>query len=1403
SQSLLIRLPRRNTFTLTTPTLLKTAWSLLLSRYTTSDDVVFGHVLSGRTVQLRGVADMMGPTIATVPVRVRLDRTLTIGELMGGIQQQALDMAPFEQFGLQNIRRILPNASAIADFGHLFFIQPTLEKSEDDLGLEAVSSVDYDFETYPLIVECQLAEAELNVYVKYDDKIIPKQQMGWLLQHYENLVQQLSQLPPTTPVMDITLAGSADMEQLLSWMGPPIEPVDACVHDLFSVQSQFNPLGQAVDAWDGRLTYQELDHLSSQFSDMLVNLGVTAGSTVGLCFDKSKWAIVSLLAVLKAGGACVNLNPKHPVSRLTEIAQDTGARHVFAAPQYADLAAAMQASHVIIADAATASKFPTPTAASSPARVAVGPSSPAYLAFTSGSTGKPKSVVIDHRAICTSIRNHGPTLNITSNSRVLQFAAYTFDISYAEILTTLLTGGTVCVISEHDRMNDLATAINQADVNWACLTPTVASLLRPTDVPKLKTLVLSGECPTEDNLKTWAGRVDKLLNAYGPSEASVWCSASEFTHPKNSFSNIGFPVGSRLWVAEPEDVNKLTPLGCVGELLIEGPILSQGYLNSPQASAAAFIDHPDWMQNVQPADGFTRVYRTGDMVKFNVDGSLEYLGRKDTQIKMYGQRIDPREIEHHIRPHISSPYDVLVETATISSRNNKKMLVAYIYDKSVQIPDVDLGELAANITTDLQQTLTTVQSALRTALPLYMMPSLFIPLKTMPTNPSGKMDRNVLARMIASLSDTQLQAYSLATAVKKPLATQMELTLAGLWSEVLVVDLQSIGADDSFFALGGDSIVAMKLVSLARASNIVLSVADVFNHPVLADIAAQVAGNAPITPGDETPLLSPSKGSPTCDPILVNAIAPKVGVEKDHIENICATTSFQDIALVGAMTRSRWMLNYFYFDSPQPVEVERLRRGCFELVRHFSILRTVFAQHESRFWQVVLRHLDPVFLVIPTDDIDATTQRLYEDGMARDLRIEEPMVQFILAKQRHGPTHRLIMRISHAQYDGVSLPGLWDALQSACDGQILTRSPSFSTFISHSPASDSQAAIEHWRSLLAGSTMTSFVQRQKPSLRDLSDEVLTIRRQVPNTPLTTDGITFATVIKSAWALVLARMAAQPDVVFGHTISGRNLAIDGVDQIVGPCLNVVPVRAQFQDNWTVMDLLRAIQNQQVANIPFESLGFRPIIEQCTNWPRWMHFSSVVQHQNIEPDREVVMDDRSYEPGFLGSELDLVDVSVLSTPAGDHVDIDLLTSRSVMSAPQAEDLLDQLCATIESFSSSPSTTLLPSVKNLQAGRPLLPMAVDSSVPDTAVPALHTDSYNLQEVVRQAWTDALPSKQPIASTTECFFTAGGDLVEMAQVLVLLREHGFQLRLEDLVQHSTIEQMASLLSTHVPVAV
>lgn len=1410
SQSHAISLPPRtstSSFPFSTPTILKAAWALLLERYTLSQDVMFGHVLSGRTVPLRGVADMMGPTIATVPIRIRLTGKDKIDSFLRRIHDQAQTMTPFEQVGLQHIRRLLPASESI-DVGHLFFVQPPLDAPAADLGLEAITNADFDFDTYPLIVECQLVtKSDLTVVVKYDDSRIAPVQMSWLLQHFQHLVQQLCQLPCNTPLSDLTLTGPSDLAQLRQWMGPPVAPVASTLHDKFRAQAHTHPDRVAVEAWDGNFTYSELDRLSSQFSQVLVDLDLPIGHPVGVVFDKSCWAIVALLAVLQAGGVCVHLDHQHPIARLTEIATDTGLQYMLTAPRHAHLGAMLPVDHVLVVDATMASKLSSSPTTARPLPIIEATSS-AYLTFTSGSTGKPKSVVIDHCAINTSIVAFSSALNLNPDSRVLQYAAYTFDISYAEIFAPLLLGATVCIISEQDRLNDVEGAISRLNANWACLTPTVANLVQPSMVPSLKTLILSGECPTEDNLRTWVGQVPTLINAYGPSEASVWCAAGPFTRPDDRCTNIGLPVGCRLWIAEPHDLHRLAPLGCVGELLVEGPILSRGYLNNEQASKIAFRRDLAWMAEMQPESKSPLVYRTGDLARYLPDGTIEYLGRADTQVKVYGRRIEPREIEHHLRTLLPG-YSTLVDSVTIASRNDQKVLVAYIYQESGPVPNMELATLAQALTPELRQTLISLQAALRTTLPPYMLPSFFIPLQLLPTNASGKTDRKLLGRAVNTLSDAQLQTYSLLDrAVKRPLETLLERRLAGLWADVLAIEASTIGADDTFFGLGGDSIVAMKLASLARSSQLSLTVADLFNHPILADLATYLGTQMPPTPGTETPplvLKSMSGTAPLLNLALAEVLAPRAGVIPSAIAAIEPTNDFQNFALVGHLSKSRWMLNWFYFDGPGAPDTERLRQACDSLVQHFEILRTVFAPHAGQFWQIVLHELRPRFNVETTTNLAAFTQDLYDDGIANDFQLSEPYVRFVLAVHPDGQSHRLLMRLSHAQYDGVSLPTIWEGLQRAYQGQTLPASPSFTQFLQNTTPADLTAARSHWRKLLAGAPETRFVAHSKPALRDTAtDQVLHVtRHHIPVVSLSQYGITAATVLKSAWAVLLARLTDSTDVVFGHTIANRSAAtLANIDTVVGPCLNVVPVRARLDAGQTVLDFLLAQQQQQVANMPHEFLGFRQIIRDCTDWRCWTHFSSVVQHQNIEPDRSLLLGQGHatlYEPGFLGADLDLTDVSVLSSPRADgFVDLDLLTSTAVMTPFAAELLIEQLCGLLRLWAVLPVKTT--SVYEKGASPALLPLlkgegrAVDDILDKSQQ---STVDLNIRATVQQAWRAVLPIDSQIDDDKVDFFEAGGDLIHMALLLTELRAHGIgrDMRLETLVQHSSLDSMARAL--------
>ena len=800
---------------------------------------------------------------------------------------------------------------------------------------------------------------------------------------------------------------------------------------------------------------------------------------------------------------------------------------------------------------------------------------------------------------------------------------------------------------------------------------------------------------------------------------------------------------------------------------------------------------------MQYADGSGegKLYRTGDLAKYNLDGTVEYLGRNDTQVKLNGQRVEIQEIEHHIKSFLTTS-EVVVDVITTAQK--KKLLVAFFANKNVTTKSTAHEGLAQAMSDNLNGRLTELQTTLASTLPTYMIPSIFIPLRALPVLDSAKTNRKLLANLVHCLSDQALRQYALSSSETIPPKTTMEILLVSLWAQVLGVEPQKIGTNNSFFSMGGDSITAMQLASSARRVGISVSVAEIFRYPTIAEAAKRISAKNPPTP--TSPPIELLKQLPeqnfVIDITLKNMISTKTGIDSDNIETVLPTTNFQDVALTGHLTSTRWMLNYFWFDGAGSINVSAMQEACYKMVDTFDILRTVFVAHEGRFLQVFLQNLKPSFTTETTTNFEASTSDIVDNDRGSSFKIEEPLVKFILLQHQSSQKQRLIMRLSHAQYDGVSLPYLWEALRSAYAGFPVSTASTFYKYAKDLNSVDSGGAKEHWSKLLANSSMTSFVSRSKPRLRGPTDTPYTLTMDIPHVKSSLEHITFATIIKSAWALIISKKFSQRDVVFGSTISGRNLDIADIDKIVGPCLNILPVRVQLESKWSNADLLNYVQEQQLSNIPFEGIGSTTIIKECTNWPHWSYFSSIVQHQNISPDKKIDFESTQFEPGFTGADLDLVDVSILSTPLDTNIEIALTSSSEIMSQNSGQVLLQELCHTIQEITSDLEARLI-----INHSEPAI-FPVQHSSASQQVHQSITHSFEIQDAlaIRAAvvsiWEAILPNINSTSALETDFFHAGGDIVSMAHVYLMLKDLGYNVMLEELVDNSTILGMIELLS-------
>jgi amino acid adenylation domain-containing protein len=336
--------------------------------------------------------------------------------------------------------------------------------------------------------------------------------------------------------------------------------------------------------------------------------------------------MVTLISILIAGGGYVPLDPSHPTSRHEEILADVGANMILCTPNYTNRYSRVVKTVIPISKETI--KAYGSLKASSRGRTPVQPTNMAYALFTSGSTGRAKGIIVEHRNVVSSIMAFAPMVSMDATSRVFQFASLTFDAAIMETLAILMLGGCICVPSEDDRLNDVSGAIRRLNVTWTFLTPSIASIIEPASVPSLKHLVCGGEKMSKEVITKWANTVH-LMNGYGPTETCVFAVIDNAVAASRDPARIGYGIPSTLtWIVDPDNHDRLTPLGAVGELALEGAALAREYLKNPEKNAEAFVTDPAWIKDFESkVGGSRRIYKTGDLCYYNPDGSIEYISR--------------------------------------------------------------------------------------------------------------------------------------------------------------------------------------------------------------------------------------------------------------------------------------------------------------------------------------------------------------------------------------------------------------------------------------------------------------------------------------------------------------------------------------------------------------------------------------------------------------------------------------------------------------------------------------------------------------------------------------------------------------------------------------------------------
>ena len=758
-------------------------FAALLRRYSLQEDFVIGTVTSGR--KHSELEALLGCFQNPLALRLKLGGDPSFREMLAytrdiTLQALAHDSAPFER--LVNELSVRRDTSRNPIFNVMFSLAPPTPAYEAGWDLNQLD-LDTGTAKFDLDLELDDRPAGLQGRFVYCTDLFEASTIERMAGHFQTMIEAIV-TNPDQRVSCLPMLSSKERRQFSEWNRTEAEyPRQSCMHELVEAQAERTPAASAVEHGGQSLNYRELNERANQLAHFLRKHGVGSESKVGICLRRSLELPVALLAVLKAGGACVPLDPAYPKERLTYMLEDSGTSLVLTQPGLLAEVTDFDAEVINLeADwklfAAESREHP---------RSGAKPESLAYVIYTSGSTGKPRGVLLTHGGVVNHNVAASKIFGLTPADRMSQFASISFDIAIEEIFPTWISGGALVVREEDASLaigdflrwveEKRVTALDLPTAYWHEMVRELSE--SKMTLPKsLRIVIVGGEKASSAALMEWrkiTGPRVRWVNTYGPTETSVIVSSFEPTFGEEipAVLPIGRPIANTKIYILSKTLHPL-PVGIAGDLYISGPGLARGYHNRPEITAEKFVDDP-----FIPG---ARMYKTGDLARYLADGNIEFAGRTDDQVKIRGYRVELEEIEAVLGAH-SGVHEVVVMARENAS--GEKTLVSYLVPSREQVPT------ASELRTYLKQ-----------KLPHYMIPSAFVLLETMPKTPNGKVDKRALpAPKAADFAETQ--EYVAPT-------NELEAQLAKIWETVL--DKTPVGIRDNFFELGGHSLLAARLM---------------------------------------------------------------------------------------------------------------------------------------------------------------------------------------------------------------------------------------------------------------------------------------------------------------------------------------------------------------------------------------------------------------------------------------------------------------------------------------------------------------------------------------------------------------------------------------------------------------
>nr|WP_036843311.1 non-ribosomal peptide synthetase [Photorhabdus khanii] len=1123
------------------------AWTMVLSRLSSQEDLVIGTPSAGRSRQ--EVESLMGFFVNTLALRMDLSDAPNVAELLARVRQTALAAQEHQDLPFEQVVEIVQPLRRL-DHTPLFqvmFAWQNNENTEWRLPGLTVSPADQLIDIAKFDLELSLSEVDgrivgyLNYATALFDQATIERQVGYL-----HTVLRAMAANPQQSIGKIDILTVAERKLLLeTWNTTETSyPDHGCIHQLFEQWAEKNPDATALVYEEHIFSYAELNARANRLAHQLIALGVAPDQRVAICVARSPAMIVGLLAVLKAGGAYVPLDPTYSGERLGHILADAGPAILLA--DNTGRAALGEKALVDLIMLDPNSLFDQ--ADSNPQIPALMERHLAYVVYTSGSTGTPKGVMVEHRGVVNLALAQITRFSVDETSRILQFASSGFDASVSEIMTALSGGACLVIPTDIIRQDPrrLWSYLEKQAVTHAFLPP--ALFREESDLPAITikpTLIFAGEAPGSTLFQALCDRVN-LFNDYGPTEITVcatsWSCPSDYT---DAWVPIGRPTtNTRVYLLDV--YGQPVPLGTVGELYIGGVGVARGYLNRPELTAERFLTDPF---NNEPD---ARMYRTGDLVRYLPDGNLVFVGRNDQQVKIRGFRIEPEEIEARLTEHPAVNGALVLAL----SGGQDKRLVAYV----VAEPDDGL-------TVSLREYLSAI-------LPDYMVPAAFVRLDTFPLTPNGKLDRRALPAPGTEAFARQVYAAP---------QGETEILLAAVWSELL--GIEQISRHDSFFALGGHSLLAVRMIERLRNVGLTLAVHDLFQSPVLSALAQTVGQSQAVVVPEN--VISPATTA------LTPEMLPLIDLTQAEIDHIIAqvpggVTNIQDIYALSPL-QDGILFHHLLTNEGDPYLLvsqmafadrsllDSYLAAVQQVVNRHDTLRTAFIwQGLSASVQVVWRQAPLSVVELMLDPADGPVyEQLAQRFDPRQHRLDlglAPLLRFVIAQETDSRWIALQLQ-HHLIGDHTTLEVMNREVQAylAGLGDSLPVPVPFRNLVAQVRLGENQA--EHtcfFTDMLAEVDQPTLPFGLTEVHRDGSQMAQSYRilPAILNNRLRSQarrlGVSLAALCHLAWAQVLSRTSGQAKVVFGTVLFGRMQTGQGADSGMGLFINTLPLRLDMDD-----------------------------------------------------------------------------------------------------------------------------------------------------------------------------------------------------------------------------------------------